>query len=66
MKTWIVGVVAAVVCLVGLLVASRAGSGTAYYVGLAIAALAIVYIFALIGRATRQPPRTEPTDPHWP
>jgi hypothetical protein len=66
MRTWISGVVAALVGLVGLFLASRAHEGTFYYVGLAVAALSIAFIFVLITRATRQPPRTQPTDPHYP
>lgn len=66
MNTWIMGVVAALVSLVGLFVASRAHEGTFYYVGMGVAALGIAFIFALITRATGQPARTEPTDPHYP
>jgi hypothetical protein len=66
MGTWIMGVVAAVASLVGLLLASRAHEGTLYYVGMAVAALGIAFIFALITHGTRQPARTEPTDPHYP
>ena len=66
MNSWIMGVTAAVVSLVGLFLASRAHEGTFYYVGLAVAALGIAFIFVLITRGTRPPPRTEPTDPHYP
>lgn len=66
MRTWIMGVVAALVSLVGLFVASAAHSGTFYYVGLGVAALGIATIFYLITHNTGQPTGHEPTDPHYP
>lgn len=66
MRTWVTGVVAAVVSIVGLFVASAAHSGTFYYVGLALAAAGIAAIFYLITVNTGQPTRSEPTDPHYP
>lgn len=66
MGTWILGAAMTLLSLVGLFVASGAVRGTFYYVGLGLFALGLVAVFTLITRATRQPPRTEPTDPHYP
>lgn len=48
---WIAGGVAGIVALIGLLVASRSHSHSLYIVGLIVGALAVAFIFWMIGRS---------------
>ncbi len=63
MMAWVVGAATGLVALIGLFVASRAHEGAFYYLGLAVFALAVAAIFAMIVRATGQPPRREEFGP---
>lgn len=63
MGNWVAGAVLGVLSLFGLVVASRAHDGSFYVVGLLIFLVAVALIFALIMRATRNPPRHDDLGP---
>jgi hypothetical protein len=62
-SNWVIGVVLGLLALFGLILASRAPGGASYIAGLVIFLVAIALIFALIVRATRNPPRREELGP---
>ncbi len=64
MRTWITGVVAALVGLIGLFIASRAHEGTFYYVGLALFAIGVGVNYWLIARNTGHPYEHRPGREH--
>lgn len=50
---WVMGIIAGLVGLIGLLLASRATDDTAYWFGLAFFLFAVLFVWSLIARATR-------------
>lgn len=51
---WVVGAAMSLLALVGLIVAARAHDATMYWVGLAIFAFAVLFIFHLVKRSFDQ------------
>jgi uncharacterized membrane protein YhhN len=60
---WVAGAVLGVLSLFGLVLASRSHDGSLYVIGLLIFLVAVVLIFALVLRATRNPPRHDDLGP---
>ncbi len=52
MRSWIYGVILAVLALVGLFMASRAHDAMIYTIGLLLFGFALAFIFGLIARHT--------------
>ncbi len=51
---WVVGATISVLALVGLIVSARAQDATMYWVGLAIFAFAVLFIFHMVKRSFDQ------------
>jgi hypothetical protein len=63
MGNWVAGAVLGLVGLFGLILASRAHEGALYVLGLVIFLIAVLLIFGLIARVTRNPPRRDGLGP---
>lgn len=51
---WVVGAAISLLALVGLIVAARAHDATMYWVGLAIFAFAVLFVFHMVKRSFDQ------------